>query len=131
MAGLAGCETAPSSAPPGAPAVATRIPRSTATPAARRGGAGQAAPLSGVVRVDAGDDFFLPEVMTITVGMTVRWYHIGEEAHNANAIDGSWGTSDFGIGGYAEYRFEKAGRFPYQCTLHAPGMSGIIVVVPK
>lgn len=135
---LAGCETAPgpgaearpAGAGPPPPAIATRIPRPTPTPGGR-GSARQNAPLSGLVRVDAGDDWFLPEVITVTVGTTVRWYHVGEEAHNATALDGSWSTNDFGIGAHAEYRFNKLGRFPYVCSLHAPGMSGIIVVVPK
>ncbi|MBI5878099.1 MAG: hypothetical protein HZB53_10625 [Chloroflexi bacterium] len=132
LVALAGCDTAPPGAN-GAPdePSATRIPRATSTPTVRRAPSQQSGPLSGLVRVDAGDDWFLPEVVTITVGTTVRWYHVGEEAHNAFAIDGSWGTPEFGIGSTTEHRFNSTGRYPYQCTLHAPGMSGIIVVVPK
>ncbi|MBI5878098.1 MAG: hypothetical protein HZB53_10620 [Chloroflexi bacterium] len=107
----------------------TRIPRATSTPTIQRPSSTQRWPVTGIVRVDTGDDFFLPEVVTITVGSSVRWYHIGEEAHNAVAFDGSWGTVDFGIGETAEYRFGTPGRFPYRCTLAGPGMSGIVVVV--
>lgn len=134
LVALAGCDTAPPGAnDASAEPVVTRIPRvsSRPTPAIPRASSRQTGPLSGLVRVDAGDDWFLPEVVTVTVGTTVRWYHVGEEAHNAFAIDGSWGTPEFGIGRYAEHRFNSTGRYSYQCTLHAPGMSGIIVVVPK
>jgi len=122
---------APGRAPTPGGGAATRIPRPTGIPSIPRAPSQQTGPLSGLVRVDAGDDWFLPEVVTITAGSTVRWYHVGEEAHNAFALDGSWGTTEFGIGSYAEHRFNTTGRYPYQCTLHAPGMRGVIVVVAK
>lgn len=132
---IAGCSPGPAATgnPEAAPGrsggVATRIPRPTGTPSIPRAPSQQAGPLSGVVRIDAGDGWFLPEVVTITTGTTVRWYHAGEEPHNVTAKDESWKTGEIAFGGYAEHRFNTVGRFPYQCTLHSPGMSGMIVVV--
>lgn len=87
-------------------------------------------PVTGVVRVDVGDDFFLPEIVTITVGSSVRWVSIAEEAHNVMADDSSWNVHDIGIGEFAERRFNSLGRFSYFCTHAGAGMKGVVVVVP-
>jgi len=122
--------TAAGPATPGGLDAVTRIPRPTGTPVIQKPGSQIKWPVTGVVRVDVGDDFFLPEIVTITVGSSVRWVSIAEEAHNVMADDSSWSVRDIGIGEFAEQRFNAPGRYPYYCTHAGTGMKGIVVVVP-
>ncbi|MBI5029375.1 MAG: hypothetical protein HZB51_02520 [Chloroflexi bacterium] len=81
--------------------------------------------------IDAGDYFFYPSVLTVTVGTTVRWNHVGSTGHDVNAVDRSWGTTLIPLASYFEYTFTREGIFDYACILHSPGMRGTIIIVPK
>jgi plastocyanin len=80
-------------------------------------------------QVDAGDYFFYPSVLTVTVGATVRWNHVGSTGHDVTAIDRSWGTTLIPLAGYYEYTFTREGTFDYTCVLHYPAMQGTVVVI--
>jgi plastocyanin len=83
------------------------------------------------LEVDAGDYFFHPDVLTVTVGATVRWNHVGSTGHDVTAVDGSWGTALIPVAGYFEHTFTREGVYDYICALHPPGMRGRIVVILK
>ena len=74
----------------------------------------------GPVRVDAGDDFFSPSQLTVTVGTTVLWTNVGGVEHNIDAEDGSFGSASLTLGPADRYRytFTAAGHFPYKCEVH-------------
>ena len=134
---LAGCRT-PTAAPTAPPtAVAASVaPVTRAAPALKTITPAPAAraPVTptlgfGTVRVDAGDNFYYPTVVTVTVGTAVQWHHVGQTAHDVTAADRSWGVALIPLGGYWEYTFRQAGVYDYYCLIHAPGMTGRVVVV--
>ena len=77
------------------------------------------------------DFFFHPKVLTVTVGTTVRWNHVGSTGHDVTAVDRSWGTSLIPLAGYFEHTFTREGTFEYTCVLHFPAMYGTVIVIPK
>jgi plastocyanin len=88
--------------------------------------------LSGSVSVEAGDHFFMPQLLTVRVGTTVTWKVVGQSAHDATATDMSFASSNLYFGGTYAFTFGTAGRFPYVCTQHiGDGMVGEVIVVPK
>lgn len=75
---------------------------------------------------------FLPADITVPVGSTVEWFNETDFEHDVQAEDGSFGTpgSDLlGKGEKYEFKFSKAGKFPYFCTPHkGAGMVGTVTV---
>jgi plastocyanin len=84
---------------------------------------------SGIVRIDAGDNFYYPPEITVKVSSKIRWTHVGQTAHDVHALDRSWGVAIIPIGGYWEYSFSRPGVYDYYCIIHAPGMVGRLIVV--
>ena len=118
------------------PPVATQRPATRPAPALKTitpAPAAQARPTPtlgfGTVRVDAGDNFFYPNVITVTTGTVVQWHHVGQTAHDVTARDRSWGVALIPLGGYWQYTFPREGVYDYYCLIHAPGMVGRVVVV--
>jgi LPXTG-motif cell wall-anchored protein len=62
---------------------------------------------------------FVPKEITVDVGDTVTWTNEDSAEHNAIAEDESFRTPTFGEGETASVTIEKAGSFPYFCSLHA------------
>jgi plastocyanin len=62
---------------------------------------------------------FVPKEITVDVGDTVTWTNEDSADHNAIAEDDSFRTPTFGEGETASVTIEKAGSFPYFCSLHA------------
>jgi plastocyanin len=91
------------------------------------------------VDITATDNEFGPVYVTITAGTKVTWDNAGRNAHNVVPVeqDAFKGvvTSDFGPGQDYTTTFDKAGDYPYYCSLHGTknlnGMSGVIRVVSK
>jgi LPXTG-motif cell wall-anchored protein len=78
---------------------------------------------------NTSDYGFSPTTITINVGDSVTWTNTGDQDHNAVGTGGS--SFDTGIidpGGSGSATFDKAGSFPYVCTLHASLMKGTVVV---
>lgn len=140
-----GCRTntssQPTPAPPTAPPPTAPLPKATVvparpvlapqtvTPVVYRGPVGTATPASGLVRVDAGDNFYYPDDLTVKVGTTVRWMHVGQTAHDVTARDKSWGIQLIPLGGYYEFTFHREGVYEYHCVIHNPAMTGKVIVV--
>jgi plastocyanin len=81
---------------------------------------------SAPVKVSAGDNFFAPVKAKVAVGGKVKWTNTGKVDHNVT-FKGGFASGNFGPGGTAIRKFNKAGKFPYSCTLHA-GMTGKVKV---
>ena len=84
------------------------------------------------IQVDAWDDFFRPEKITITVGTTVTWINVGKKKHNI-AFDHLF-DNDIQPGEKFSYTFDKPGVYQYYCVIHSEsdtdGMVGTITVTP-
>lgn len=77
---------------------------------------------------------FTPSELTIPVDSTVEWVDDAGR-HTIEADDGSFKSTVLIAGGHFEYRFDRAGRFPYHCTLHGDnhgkGMVGVVNILSK
>src|SRR5512137_948870 len=80
---LTGCASSPTAAP--APAATLPVPITAATtiPAAQPNTSKPAATVApkSKVQVEAYDDYFRPEKITVTVGSTVTWVNLGIHDH--------------------------------------------------
>jgi plastocyanin len=80
------------------------------------------------VIVEMRDDTFSPTPRNITAGTTVRWRNVGNNPHNSTSTPaGQWASGTVSPGSSFPRRFDTAGTFNYECTIH-PGMNGTIVV---
>lgn len=89
-------------------------------------------PPSGVILMQ--DDFFEPQLDTVTVGTTVSWDNEGNNEHTSTSDDELWDSGTVAPGLDTSHTFGEEGEFPYHCTFHgAPGqgMAGTIVVVSE
>ena len=76
---------------------------------------------------------FDPKSVTINVGDTVSWTNNGGVGHTVTSTSDNW-EKDNPIAvpqQSTSFRFTKAGTYTYQCSTHAPGMSGTVVVKAK
>ncbi len=71
---------------------------------------------------------FAPEVVEVAVGGTVTWINQDDFPHTVQLLDGSEGDKPLGVGETTSITFEKAGSFPYNCSLHPTQMKGEVVV---
>ena len=77
-------------------------------------------------QVSVKNNLFDPSATTVPVGSTVTWsWAEGAVVHNVTFDDGQK-SPDQSSGGYSRI-FDKAGTYPYHCTIH-PGMSGSVTV---
>lgn len=130
---------APTAVPPAAAPASTAVPP---TPGAASTSAPQAAPpassataLPGsAVTVEAYDNFFRPEKITITAGTKVTWINMGQKDHTAtfgDLFDGDIRNP----GDTFSFTFDKPGVYQYYCVPHSEsdteGMVGTITVLPR
>jgi plastocyanin len=81
--------------------------------------------------VEAIDNVFSPRIVRIPVGGTVEWSNDGRSPHTVIADDEAFGSDVLDPGDAFEFSFDRAGAFPYHCSLHgAPGvgMTGLVLV---
>lgn len=79
---------------------------------------------------------FMPEVVEVEVGQTVRWENRDAIEHTATAQTGPGtlvpsGVFDSGLlslGGVFEHTFAEAGAYHYYCVPHGGSMQGVVVV---
>jgi plastocyanin len=79
------------------------------------------------------DNRYLPPVVTVTAGDTVKWTHVGGTAHTVTFADGSPGSPDPMLPPPGTNTFSRTfpapGTFQYSCRYHgAVGMTGQVVV---
>ena len=121
---LSGCAPAT----PVAPAtVSSALP--TGTPTAPTPTAEPVRPQSSAVYIDAAEQYFNPEQVTIKVGTTVVWKDV-QGTHDMVADDRSFASAVLFEGGTYSHLFDTPGHFRYICTLHVgAGMWAEIDVV--
>jgi plastocyanin len=89
-------------------------------------GADPQAQAAAVKKVSVGDNFFSPTKANVAPGDKVKWTNNGKVEHNVTFAGGSK-SGNFGSGESYVKKFNRAGKFPYSCTIHA-GMTGKVKV---
>ena len=86
--------------------------------------------LAAVRMVEIDDDFYSPSVLTVNVGDTVRWTHIGTEGepHTTTSKNGLWDSGPLMQGDTFEFQFMNTGSFRYTCFFHSEVVEGVIIV---
>ncbi len=129
VSAIVGCTASPTPLSIPQP-TATAQPKPTNSVAQVPASAATLAPTKGV-QVEAWDDYFRPEKITITVGTKVTWVNVGSKKHNV--AYGNLFDQDFNPGETYSYTFDKAGVYQYYCVQHSlsetEGMVGTITVV--
>jgi plastocyanin len=80
----------------------------------------------GGLSVKAGDFFFAPKDLHVKAGRTVTWTNTGQTIHTVKGP--GFFSQAIDPGRRYSYRFARAGRFAYLCTLHPALMHGTVVV---
>lgn len=65
--------------------------------------------------------------LRVPAGATVRWTNRDDIPHTVVSVDGLFESEALDTGDSFTYRFDKAGTYPYFCSLH-PKMTGEVVV---
>ena len=74
------------------------------------------------------DNFvFGPQTITVPVGTTVTWTNSDDIPHTSVSTDGVFKSKVLDTDEKFSYKFDKAGTYPYYCSIH-PKMTGTIVV---
>jgi len=78
---------------------------------------------------------FVPETLLVKDGDTVIWINDDVMAHTTtsgiNGVwDSIWDSGDMPVGDSFKRVFTVLGDYPYFCTYHYPGMSGLVKVNP-
>jgi plastocyanin len=91
--------------------------------------------LEGAVDVEAADNRFIPEYLTVRAGSVVRFANVGRNVHDVIPVDGGGfeiQSEEFDPGEEASFTLSEPGRFRYYCSIHGTakrGMVGTITVV--
>ena len=90
------------------------------------GGGADAAPVTGVTQVTAKDNRFTPAAIQVPAGTEVTWaFKDGFVPHDV--VGDGFTSGEPRRKGTFTHTFDRAGTFPYRCTLH-DGMTGRVVV---
>jgi plastocyanin len=81
------------------------------------------------VTVSISNFTFKPGDLHVKVGSKVTFKNDDDIPHRVAATDGSFHSKALDTDDVASFTFNKAGTFPYFCTLH-PHMQGKIIVTP-
>jgi plastocyanin len=68
---------------------------------------------------------FTPASVEVAVGGTVTWTNKDSATHTVKGE--GWGSGDVASGATYSNTFDKAGTYPYACSIH-PSMTGTVVV---
>src|ERR1700688_1798792 len=74
------------------------------------------------------DNFvFGAQTLTVPVGTTVTWTNSDDIPHTSVSTEGVFKSKVLDTDEKFSYKFDKAGTYPYYCTIH-PKMTGTVVV---
>jgi plastocyanin len=99
--------------------------RTTAAPFAEP--AAQTAPAGKVVEVKVDNFSFSPQTITVAPGTTVIWTNRDDIPHTVVSDDKVFKSKVLDTDEKFSFTFDKAGNFPYFCSIH-PKMTGKVVV---
>ena len=85
----------------------------------------QPPPAAAEVRID--NFSFAPQTLTVAVGTTVTWTNHDDIPHTVVSTDSVFKSKVRDTDETFSYTFDKAGTYPYYCTIH-PKMTGKVVV---
>lgn len=105
------------------PASAAGQPKAETTAQA----AAQAAPAGNVVEVKVDNFSFSPQTITIKPGTTVIWTNRDDIPHTVVSDDKIFKSKVLDTDEKFSFTFDKAGNFPYFCSVH-PKMTGKVIV---
>ena len=82
------------------------------------------------VNIEMRDNAFAPQNVTVNVGDTVVWTHMGQNPHDATAKNGAFSSPRRMMNGQTfSWTATAPGTYDYVCTIHeARGMVGTITV---
>jgi plastocyanin len=89
--------------------------------------AAQAAPAGNVVEVKVDNFSFSPQTLTIKPGTTVIWTNRDDIPHTVVSDDKVFKSKVLDTDEKFSFTFDKAGNFPYFCSVH-PKMTGKVIV---
>ena len=124
---LVGCSPG---VPPGGGPVPARAAQTQPSPAAVPAATPMPSPVvfRDTVIVEAAEQYFYPEQLTITRGTTVRWLDI-QGTHDMVADNKAFASAVLVEGGTYSFTFTTPGVYRYICTLHyGAGMWAEIIV---
>jgi plastocyanin len=98
-----------------------------ATQATTQATAQTAAPAGNVVEVKVDNFSFSPQAITIKPGTTVIWTNRDDIPHTVVSDDKVFKSKVLDTDEKFSYTFDKAGNFPYFCSVH-PKMTGTVIV---
>jgi plastocyanin len=101
--------------------------RTTAEQAAQQATTQAAAPAGKVVEVKVDNFSFSPQTITIAAGTTVIWTNRDDIPHTVVSDDKVFKSKVLDTDEKFSYTFDKAGDFPYFCSVH-PKMTGKVIV---
>jgi plastocyanin len=70
---------------------------------------------------------FSPASITVKVGESVTWTNQDSATHTVTADNGEFKSADIAAGATYTFKFDKAGTYPYHCSIHS-SMKGTVVV---
>jgi plastocyanin len=114
----------------GAPAPATAAGQLKAEATAQtptQASAQAAAPAGNVVEVKVDNFSFSPQTITIKPGTTVIWTNRDDIPHTVVSDDKVFKSKVLDTDEKFSFTFDKAGNFPYFCSVH-PKMTGKVIV---
>jgi plastocyanin len=86
-----------------------------------------AAPAGKVVEVKVDNFSFSPQTITIAAGTTVIWTNRDDIPHTVVSDDKVFKSKVLDTDEKFSFTFDKAGNFPYFCSIH-PKMTGKVIV---
>ena len=73
---------------------------------------------------------FVPHVLSVSVGDTVRFWNHDTVPHNVFSPEGGYNLGTWPPGEHRDHTFDKPGAFTQLCSLH-PDMLGYVYVAPS
>jgi plastocyanin len=85
-------------------------------------------PPAAPAKMDQKNILFVPHVLPVVRGTTVRFYNSDHEPHNVYSPEGRYNLGTWPFGESRDYTFEQPGIFTQLCRIH-PDMLAFIVVL--
>jgi plastocyanin len=86
-----------------------------------------AAPLE-PVSMDQKGLAFVPQLLAIVRGTTVRFLNDDPEPHSVYSPEGRYDLGTWGRGDFREHRFDAAGIYTQRCSLHPEMVASVVVL---
>ena len=117
-----------------APSPTTTPPAATSPVTTPPVGGGTPTVVVGEGQVELEDFQFVPKVLTVRVGTTVKFSNKDRVGHTVTSDTGLFDSGTLAKGEEFFFTFTQPGEYPYYCAPHGgpggAGMSGLIIVVP-